>query len=171
MDFGRLFAIAEQARGRGRLSADDLDFVRESAPADLARFPNMERPERLQHPGGFAVSGAPVGTFVRSALLLAGQKALGKRYGGHPFYERVESDLAMRVMRSHFHGGAPKGAYCCQQCTLAVLPLFEADAIRWFDCQALATQVKELIEGRAWRFASAPNAAMLRWALGPAAPN
>jgi hypothetical protein len=170
MDYGRLFAIAEKARGRDRLSEGDRDFVCETAPAELARFPRMERPERVQHPGGFAVSGAPVGTFVRSALLLAGQKALGKRYGGHEFYELVERDLAMKVMRSNFHGGAPKGACCCQQCTLAVLPVFDAGAIRWFDCKPLAAQVREMIEARAWRFASAPNAAMLKWALGRAAP-
>lgn len=168
MDYGRLFAIADRARGRGRLASDDLDFVRETAPAELAAFPKATPPKRLRHPGGFAIAGAPVGTFVRSALLLAGQKALGRRYGDHPFYERVESDLAMRIMRSHFHGGAPKGAFCCSQCTLAVLPVLEADAIRWFDGRSLAKEVRRLVDARAWRFAAPPNAAMLRWALtGP----
>ena len=164
MDYGRLFAIAEEARGRGRLSADDRDFVCETAPAELAAFPKLTHPKRLEHPGGFTVTGAPVGTFIRSALLLAGQKALGRRYGDHPFYERVESDLAMRIMRSHFHGGAPKGAFCCKQCTLAVLPVLEADAIRWFEGPPLAEEVRRLIETRAWRFATPPGSAMLNWA-------
>jgi hypothetical protein len=169
MDYDRLFLIAEGARSRGRPPSGDVDFVRDTTPAELADFPSLSLPKTLRHPGGFAVSGAPVGTFMRSALLLAAQKALGKRFGGHAFYEHVESDLAMRIMRSHFQGGAPKGAFCCKQCTLAVLPVLEADAIRWFDGQPLAKEVRRLINNRAWRFSSPPNAAMLRWALGPAA--
>jgi hypothetical protein len=57
-----------------------------------------------------------------SALLIAGQKALGRRFGGAEFYERVEKDLAFGIMRSHFHHGYPKGAHCCVQCTLGVMP-------------------------------------------------
>lgn len=101
--------------------------------------------------------------------MLAGQKALGDRYGGDPFYERVETDLAMRIMRSHFHGGAPKGAFCCKQCTLAILPVLEAGAIRYFDGPPLAKDVRQMIQAREWRFSSAPNAKMAQWALsGPA---
>ena len=166
MDYGRLFAIAERARRPGRLSPGDVEFIREQAPADLAGFPKLTHPKTIKHPGGFSVTGAPVGTFTRSALLLAGQKALGRRFGGHAFYERVESALALGIMRSHFHGEAPKGAFCCKQCTLAVLPVLEADCIRWFDGPPLAERVRTLIDERAWRFASPPNAAMLKWALG-----
>ena len=50
---------------------------------------------------------------MKSALLLAGQKALGRRYGGSLFYETVEKELALGIMRSHFHHGYPKGTYCC----------------------------------------------------------
>lgn len=165
MDSERLFSVAEEARAGRRLGKDDVAFVREVLPSELATFPKLDLPDRVAHPAGFAVAGAPVGTFVRAALLLAGRRALGPRYGGHAFYERVESDLAMRIMRSNFHGGAPKGAYCCQQCTLAVLPVLEADAIRWFDRRALAEAVREMIAAGTWRFASAPKPAMLRWAL------
>ena len=146
MDFDTLLTVANQARSRGRLSADAVEFVREAAPAQFAAFPHVALPKSVQHPAGFRVSGAPVGTFMRSALLLAGQKALGPRYGGHGFYEQVETDLAMRIMRSHFHGGAPKGAFCCQQCTLAVLPVLEAEAIRWFECRPLALNVRQLVD-------------------------
>jgi hypothetical protein len=165
MDYGRLFELAETARSRRVLSADEVAFVRDGIPADLARFPRMDLPKSVRHPAGFTVSGAPVGTFVRGALLLAGRKALGDRYGGADFYERVETDLAMRIMRSHFHGGDPRGAYCCKQCTLAVLPVLEADAIRYFDGRALAKDVRRMIEAGEWRFATPPNAAMLRWSL------
>ncbi len=166
MDFVRLFKIAELTRRGGRLAADEIEFVRETAPEQFTAFPHVILPKSVAHPGGFTVSGAPVGTFMRSALLLAGRKALGPRYGDHPFYERVETDLAMRIMRSHFQGGAPKGAFCCKQCTLAVLPVLEADAIRWFECEPLAQDVRAMIAKREWRFASPSNAAMLRWALG-----
>lgn len=171
MDYARLFAIADRARGRGALASDDRRFVCEAAPAALAAFPRWTPPKSLEHPAGFRISGAPVGTFLRSALLLAGRKALGPRYGGEPFYERVEDDLALRIMRAHFNGAAPKGAFCCRQCTLAILPVLEANAIRWFEGKPLAQAVRQLIAGRAWRFETPPNAAMLRWALdGPAAP-
>jgi hypothetical protein len=166
MDFDRLLATAELARGGKRLSADDVSFVRKTIPSELPMFPRMKRPPRLSHPAGFSVSGAPVGTFVRSALLLAGRKALGKNFTNSEYYERVESDVALCVMRSHFHGGHPKGTFCCSQCTLALLPVLEANIIRWFDGRSLARDVRQMIHAREWRFASPPNAKMLRWSLG-----
>ena len=102
------------------------------AAAALQSFPLIKLPKTIRHPGGFTVSGAPVGTFLRSALLIAGQKALGRRFAGHAFFENVERDLALGVMRSHFHHEYPKGTHCCVQCTLAVYPVLEAGAIRLF---------------------------------------
>jgi hypothetical protein len=116
-------------------------------------------------PRGFVVSGAPVGTFVKSALLIAGGRALGRRYAGLDFYERVEADLALGIMRSHFHHGYPKGTHCCVACTLAVLPVLEAGAIRYFDGRVLARDVRALIAKRGWRFAKPANAKMVSWAL------
>lgn len=165
MDYERLFAAAERARSGKALSRDDRDFVRDVVPGELALFPSIEPPTMLAHPGGFRVRGAPVRTFVSSALLSAGARALGPRFGGHPFYERVEDDLALRVMRSHFHNGHPKGTHCCTACTLAVLPVLEANAIRYFDGPALAKQVRTLIASRGWRFATPGNASMLSWSL------
>ena len=166
MDHGRIFSLAEAARGRGRLRADDVAYLRSELPDELAAFPRMKLPASVRHPRGFTVSGAPVGMFLRSAILLAGRKAFGSRYGGAPFYERVESDLAMRIMRAYFNGDAPKGAFCCKQCTLAILPVLEANAIRYFECKALAKNVRRMIHAREWRFASAPNGTMLKWSLG-----
>jgi hypothetical protein len=165
MDHEHLFEVAGTARSGGKLAAADAAFIRNEMPRQLADFPHMKLPKMVRHPGGFSVSGAPVGTFVRGALLLAGKKALGARYGGSAFYERVESDLAMRIMRSHFQGDDPKGAYCCRQCTLAILPVLEANAIRWFDGHALAHDVRRMISAGEWRFSTAPNKSMLAWAL------
>ena len=165
MDFDTLWTVAERARARQRLSSEDMAFVREVVPRELESFPNLDLPKAIRHPAGFAISGAPVGTFLRSALLLAGQKALGSRYGGSAFYEAVEKDLAFGIMRSHFHHGYPKGAHCCVQCTLAVYPTLEAGAIRYFDCGRLAGEVRRLIAEGGWRFVKPPNAKMLRWAL------
>jgi hypothetical protein len=165
MDFDRLFTVAEAAR-KGRLSPRDTAFIGKTVPQALGDFPAMKLPKSVRHPAGFTVSGAPVGTFTRSALLLAGQKALGQRYGTSDFYPRVESDFAMRIMRSNFHGGSPKGTFCCAQCTLAVLPVLEANAIRYFDGRALAKDVRRIIAAGEWRFAKLPNAKMMDWALG-----
>jgi hypothetical protein len=93
---------------------------------------------------------------------------LDAAFAGHPFYENVERDLALGVMRSHFHHGYPKGTHCCVQCTLAVYPVLEAGAIRFFDCASLSKQVREIVRKRQWRFAQAVNAAMVRWSIGDA---
>jgi hypothetical protein len=166
MDFERLWTVTERVQAKQRLSPEDNEFVREVVPRELESFPNLSLPKAIRHPAGFTISGAPVGTFLRSALLLAGQKALGSRFGGSAFYEAVERDLAFGIMRSHFHHGYPKGTHCCVQCTLAVYPTLEAGAIRYFDCGQLARDVKQLIMEGKWRFVNPPNAKMLRWALG-----
>ena len=165
MDFEKLWVVAERARTRQRLPPDDIAFVRKAVPESLESFPHLNVPKTIRHPAGFSVSGAPVGTFIRSALLIAGQKALGNRFGGSAFYESVEMDLAFRIMRSHFHHGYPKGTHCCVLCTLAVLPTLEAGAIRYFDCAPLARDVRRLITDGKWRFVNPPNARMVRWAL------
>jgi len=135
MDFDTLWVAADRARERPRLPPKDLSFIRDVAPEQLDSFPKLELPTSIRHPAGFSISGASVGTFVRGSLLIAAQKALGRRFGGSGFYERVEKDLAFGIMRSHFHHGYPKGVHCCVQCTLAVIPVLEAGAIRYFDCR------------------------------------
>jgi hypothetical protein len=158
--------VAERARTRQRLPPADIAFVRKAVPAALESFPDVSLPKTIRHPAGFSISGAPVGTFFRSALLIAGQKALGRRFGGSAFYETVERDLAFRIMRSHFHHGYPKGTHCCGQCTLAVYTTLEAGAIRYFDCNELGKDVKRLITERRWRFVKPPDPRMVHWALG-----
>ena len=166
MDFDTLWAVADRARTRPRLTPGDASFVRYVAPAQLDAFPKVKLPATIRHPAGFSISGASVGTFLRSALLIAGQKALGRRFGGSEFYERVEKDLAFGIMRSHFHHGYPKGAHCCVQCTLAVIPVLEGGAIRYFDCRELYRSVTRLVRQRQWRFAKPVDPRLVRWALG-----
>lgn len=101
---------ADGARSQRRLPPADVAFVRDVVPVELESFPHLNLPKAVRHPAAFSISGAPVGTFLRSALLMAGQRALGDRYGGSEFYARVERDLAFGIMRSHFHHGYPKTA-------------------------------------------------------------
>jgi hypothetical protein len=164
MDFDQLWSVADRARTERRLSSEEIGFVRDVVPEELRTFPRVKLPKSFRHPAGFSVSGAPVGTFLRSALLIAGQKALGRRFAGSPFYEQVESDLALAIMRSHFHNGYPKGTFCCAQCTLAVYPALEAGAIRYFDCTGLAKEVRRLVREREWRFAKPVNPKLAGWA-------
>jgi len=166
MDFETLWVVADRARARQRLAPKDVAFVRDVVPDQLDSFPRLELPRSMRHPAGFSISGASVGTFLRCALLIAGQKALGRRFGGSEFYERVEKDLAFGIMRSHFHLGYPKGVHCCVQCTLAVLPVLEAGAIRYFDCRDLSRSVRRLVRQRHWRFAKPADPRIVRWALG-----
>ena len=166
MEYDRLWSIAEQARGRQRLTDEDAVFVHETLPQELAGYPHLDLPQRVRHPAGFSIAGAPVGTFLKSALLLSGQRVLGRRFGGHPFYVRVEKDLAFSIMRANFHHGYPKGTFCCAQCTLAVYPVLEAHAIRYFDSRELAMSVRQLIETRQWRFENFSNTRMIHWSLG-----
>ena len=166
MDFNVLWQVADRARSQQKLASNDIAFLRDVVPVELASFPRVNLPKVIKHPAGFSISGAPVGTFLRSALLIAGRKALGNRYGGSPFYETVERDLAFGIMRSYFHHGYPKGTHCCVQCTLGVYPVLEAGAIRYFDCTELATNVRRLIQQGEWRFSKPANAKFTRWALG-----
>ena len=69
-------------------------------------------------------------------------------------------------MRSHFHHGYPKGAHCCVQCTLAVLPVLDANAIRYFDCRELSVEVRRLVRERLWRFARPVDPKLIHWSLG-----
>lgn len=165
MDLDRIWAVADRARARGPLPAQDVAFLRDAVPAEFASFPELDLPAMVRHPGGFAVSGRSVGTLLRSALLVAARNALGRRFGGSAFYENVEKDLAFGIMRSHFHLGYPKGTHCCVPCTLAVYPVLEAAAIRYFDFAELSMNVRRLILGGGWRFAKPANASMLSWAL------
>ena len=166
MDFDKLWSVSERARARQRLPSEDMAFLRETVPAEFESFPHLNLPRVIRHPAGFSLSGAPVGTFLRSTLLIAGQKALGSRFRGSAFYESVERDLAFGIMRSHFHHGYPKGTHCCVQCTLAVYPALEAGTIRYFDCGQLSQDVKRIITKGEWRFVNPPNARMVQWALG-----
>jgi hypothetical protein len=166
MDYSQLFAIADRARAGSKPTGAEVAFVSETVPDALATYPDITLPRTVRHPAGFSVSGAPVGTFLRSALLHAGAKVFGKRYEGSDFYFGVERDLAFGIMRSHFHHGHPKGAHCCSQCTLAVLPVLEAGLIRYFDCAPLAENVRRVVTKGDWRFATAPNAKMAAWSLG-----
>jgi hypothetical protein len=161
-----LFAVADRARARRKLSPEDVVWVAKIAPDQLNSLQTVKLPASIKHPTGFSVSGASVRTFVQGALLVAGQKALGRRFGASEFYERVERDLAFGIMRSNFHLGYPKGVYCCVQCTLATIPVLDAGAIRYFDCGELSRAAKLLIQKRQWRFAKRVDSQMLRWALG-----
>jgi hypothetical protein len=76
------------------LSEADVAFVRDVVPTQLESFPPPKLPKVIRHPAGFSIAGAPVGTFLRSSLLIAGRKVLGNRYNGSPFYEMVEKNLA-----------------------------------------------------------------------------
>src|SRR5262245_56895452 len=141
MNLDTILTIAERARARRQLVSDDQVYLRDVVPRELEAFPRLKLPKAIRHPGGFSVSGAPVGTFLRSALLVAAHKALGRRFEGSGFYEKVEKDLAFGIMRSYFHHGYPKGAHCCVSCTLAVYPVLEVGAIRYIDCAKLASDV------------------------------
>jgi hypothetical protein len=168
LDLDAVWAVAERARARSPLSPGDVSFVRNVAPDRFGDYPRLKLPATITHPAGFSVSGASVGTFLRSALLIAGQKALGRRCGGDEFYERVERDLAFGIMRSHFHNGYPKGVHCCARCTLALIPVLDAGAIRYFDCGELCRAVTLLVRQRKWRFAGRVDPRMLNWSLGDA---
>lgn len=167
MDYELLWQIANRVRGGEKLSTAEGGFIRNTVPAALSAYPRLAVPKKTRHAAGFTISGAPVRTFLDTSLVLSAQRVLGRRYRDtSPFYDQVESHLAMCIMRSNFHRGAPKGVHCCAQCTLAVYPVLEAGAIRGFDSRALAKGVRQLIQGRQWMFRNFKNTRMLEWSLG-----
>jgi hypothetical protein len=46
-----------------------------------------------------------------------------------------------------------------------VYPVLKAKALRWFDCQSLAKDVRRLIEEKQWRFSASTHAGMIAWAI------
>ncbi len=166
MDLDQLWEVADRARLRSKVSHEDSMFVRRDLPDLLSDFPHLKLPKKIKHPAGFSVAGASIGTFVRCASLICGKRVLGARYEGSDFYESVEKDLALRIMRANFHNGKPKGTFCCVPCTLAVYPVLALNAVRYFDGPRLARDVREMIATRSWRFDKLPNAKLLSWSLG-----
>ena len=166
MELDQLWEVADRARNRAKVSQEDSVFVRRNLPELLSDFPHLKLPKRVSHPAGFAVTGASIGTFVRCASLIAAKRVLGARYKGSDFYESIEKDLALRIMRSHFHLGYPKGTHCCVSCTLAVYPVLALDAVRYFNGPELATDVRKIIAAKGWRFSKPTNAKLLSWSLG-----
>jgi hypothetical protein len=167
MDYERLFTLADSARAGQRLRAGDLTFLSVDIPAAREGVPwHVKLPKRVRHPAGFVISGAPVRTFTRCALLLAGKNAFGKRYEKSLFYQQTEADLALSIASAYFNDKAPKGAFCCKQCTLAVHTVLEANAIHHFDGPTLAKGIRKIIRNGEWRFSTPSNPKMLEWALG-----
>lgn len=169
MDYERILRIGDLARFRVKLSPDDQEFIRDRVPLEMQALPGASYPRRIRHPAGFTISGAVVRTFVKCALVLSAQRVLGRQYyKASDFYDRAASELMLGMTLTHFQYGAPKGAYCCAQCTLAFLPVLEARALRWINCPQLASAVKVLIRRRQWRFSSSTNPRMISWSLsGP----
>jgi hypothetical protein len=166
MDYDLLWNIGEQVRHGTRLAPEAKHFIAKIVPRELAKFPRIAFPRHVRHPAGFSLAGAPIGTLARCVLVLSAQRVFGPAYDSRSeFYHRVAADLAFCAMRSHFHHGFPKGLHCCAQCSLAVYPVLEAEALRWFDCSSLAPTVRKLIEGHQWRFTGSTNPRMMAWAV------
>ncbi len=66
MDFNVLWQVAERARSQQRLAPNDVGFLYEVVPVELASFPRVNLPKVIKHPAGFSISGAPVGTFFEA---------------------------------------------------------------------------------------------------------
>ena len=67
-------------------------------------------------------------------------------------------------MRSHFHHGYPKGVHCCVQCTLAVIPVLDAGAIRYFDLPRVVRSGQA--SGPPAQVDDLPDASILEWWAG-----
>jgi hypothetical protein len=169
MDYERLLKIGDMARFCTKLPPQDQKFISVILPAELRAFPSIDYPKRIRHPAGFVISGAVVRTFVNCALVLSGRRAFGRQYYKvSEFYDRVARELTLWMTWTHFQYGAPRGAYCCGQCTLAFYPVLKARALRWVDCPNLAATVRDLIDQRQWRFSPATNPRMIAWSLAEA---
>ena len=161
----RLVELSEQAKNGGKFTREEKTYIDVELPKLLKDYPDIDVPRKFKHPAGFSVSGAPVRTFLKSMLLMSGRRALGHRFGGSEFYEKVEYDLAFHIMRSHFHNQYPKGTFCCAKCTLAILPALRMKTIRWFDCEESADSILEVVNEKQWRYSNFKNQNMLDWSL------
>lgn len=131
------------------LTPSDRELIKHDLPALLVDIPTIHTIREYTHPVGTKLTGAPPRTYLKAYSLILGKKAFGtKEVTGHPFFEQLERELTLGIMRSNFEQGHPKGYYCCKICTMAVFPLFDLNLLYLLSGKKIAEDVRPKIEGR-----------------------
>jgi len=131
------------------LTQAEKTYIKDDLPLLLVDIPTIHTIREYTHPVGTRLTGAPPRSYLRAYSLILGKKAFGTRdLIGHPFFDEIEKDLTIGIMRSNFEQGHPKGYYCCKICSMAIFPVLEMDLLHKLSGKEFASAVRPRIEAR-----------------------
>lgn len=128
------------------LTQIEKSYIREDLPALLVDIPTIHTVREYIHPVGVKLTGAPPRSYITAYALLLEKKAYGTREQvPHPFYETLEKELTLHIMRGTYEYDRPRGYYCCKICTMAVFPLYDLDLLHLISGRQIADAVRPRI--------------------------
>ena len=149
MDLSRLNELIVKVHDHLTLTPAERTYIKEDLPSFLLDIPTIHTIREYTHPVGTRLTGAPPRSYLRAYSLILGKKAHGTREMiGHPFFDEIEKDLTIGIMRSNFEQGHPKGYYCCKICSMAIFPVLEMDLLHKLSGKEIANIVRPRIEAR-----------------------
>ena len=131
------------------LTPEEKSYIKNDLPAILVDIPTIHAVREYTHPVGVKLSGAPPRSYLKAYSLILGKKAFGTRkLIDHPFYETIEKELTLHIMRGSYEYDRPRGYYCCKICTMAVFPLFDLNLLHLISGKKIAEVVRSKIQAR-----------------------
>jgi hypothetical protein len=131
------------------LTQAEKTYIKDDLPLILVDIPTIHTIREYTHPVCTRLTGAPPRSYLKAYSLILGKKAFGTREMiGHPFFDEIEKELTIGIMRSNFEYDRPKGYYCCKICSMAIFPLLEMDLLHKLSGKEIAYAVRPRIEAR-----------------------
>lgn len=131
------------------LTQAEKSYIREDLPALLVDIPTIHTVREYIHPVGVKLTGAPPRSYITAYALILGKKAFGTReLIAHPFYETIEKELTLHIMRGTYEHNRPRGYYCCKICTMAVFPLFDLNLLHLISGKKIADEMRPRVAAR-----------------------
>ena len=149
MDLQRFNDLIVKIHDHKVLSIAEKTYIRQDLPAILVDIPTIHTVREYIHPVGVKLTGAPPRSYITAYALILGKKAFGTReLIDHPFYETLEKELTLHIMRGNYEYDRPRGYYCCKICTMAVFPLFDLNLLHLVSGNKSAEVVRSRIIAR-----------------------
>lgn len=146
MDLQKFNTLIFKIHDRQALSPADKTYIKNDLPAILVDIPTIHTVREYNHPVGVRLTGAPPRSYITSYALILAKKAFGTReLIDHPFYETIEKELTLHIIRGSYEYNRPKGYYCCKICTMAVFPLFDLNMLHLISGKKIADEVRPRI--------------------------
>jgi len=149
MNLQKFNYLIVKVHGHTTLSIAEKTYIKQDLPAILVDIPTIHMVREYTHPVGVRLTGAPPRSYITAYALILGKKAFGTReLIDHPFYEIIEKELTLHIMRGTYEYDRPRGYYCCKICTMAVFPLFDLNLLHLISGKKIAEVVRSKIQAR-----------------------